>query len=506
MAHRTVWWTPREVEIERERFFGEMDQPTAEGLEVFLIIEAASRLGVKVVLAGVGGRELLGKLEDYQSFHRVLRGPDKEAVRTKMPRPLGALLDRVLKAGKGRNPEPGRRQGEAYLRWRGLYSPGELARFLDRDFIRAGVAELACSEALSESVGRVAVSRLQFSALEMTWPLRSQELRVMEWASMPRGVRVRMPYLDPLIVECFGSIAARSPDCWEGDIFGLLAPGIGSCSIPPGGTGRASPAPERFPGDLQARRRAAHEAYERTGHQNNGYYNMGPPPFSTGSRAPRFRGAGFSGGRGLPGRVGMRWSRPRRSILVFRPGQLGDTIVAAPAFSALRLRFPEARLVLVSGRHSNANYVLAADLLGRLGLIDSSVCYPVRKFNGGVDRSKRRSSPGAVGFYLGRELFRLRKSLDKLVLVVKLRATFARTLVYLAASVQRGTEEGRGLASRREPRRRRKDGTRSVSQRCCKDWFSASRSGLLFSAAARMPVLQTRFWRLLVAALTPAEN
>jgi len=67
---------------------------------------------------------------------------------------------------------------------------------------------------------------------------------------------------------------------------------------------------------------------------------------------------------------------PKR-ILVFRIGQLGDTIVALPAMWAIRKHFPHAQFVLLCDRHPGKTYVLAADLLGGTGIFDRFESYVV---------------------------------------------------------------------------------------------------------------------------------
>lgn len=65
-------------------------------------------------------------------------------------------------------------------------------------------------------------------------------------------------------------------------------------------------------------------------------------------------------------------------ILIFRIGQLGDTIASIPAIRAIRERYPEAHIALLCDFHpARPELVLAADLLKPTGLIDSFEQYPV---------------------------------------------------------------------------------------------------------------------------------
>jgi ADP-heptose:LPS heptosyltransferase len=64
-------------------------------------------------------------------------------------------------------------------------------------------------------------------------------------------------------------------------------------------------------------------------------------------------------------------------ILVFRIGQLGDTIVALPAMWAVKHNFPAAYLALLYDQHPRKRYVFASDLLRGAGLFDEFLTYPV---------------------------------------------------------------------------------------------------------------------------------
>ncbi len=63
--------------------------------------------------------------------------------------------------------------------------------------------------------------------------------------------------------------------------------------------------------------------------------------------------------------------------MIFRIGHLGDTIVALPAFWALRRRFPSARLSLLTNLdQQNSHYVSPTSVLPTHGLFDEFIPYP----------------------------------------------------------------------------------------------------------------------------------
>jgi heptosyltransferase III len=65
-----------------------------------------------------------------------------------------------------------------------------------------------------------------------------------------------------------------------------------------------------------------------------------------------------------------------KSILIFRTGQLGDTLVAMPAISAIRENYTDYRLVLLTDRHpSKKNYLSSWDILGPTGWFDEVIFY-----------------------------------------------------------------------------------------------------------------------------------
>jgi len=68
-------------------------------------------------------------------------------------------------------------------------------------------------------------------------------------------------------------------------------------------------------------------------------------------------------------------SSPASRILVYRIGQLGDTIIALPAMWAVRRHFPGAYLALLSDRHHEDEYVLAPSVLPKEGLFDEYIAY-----------------------------------------------------------------------------------------------------------------------------------
>jgi heptosyltransferase III len=66
----------------------------------------------------------------------------------------------------------------------------------------------------------------------------------------------------------------------------------------------------------------------------------------------------------------------RKSILIFRTGQLGDTLVAMPAISVIRKNYSDYKLVLLTDQHpTKANYLSSWDILGPTDWFDKVMFY-----------------------------------------------------------------------------------------------------------------------------------
>ncbi len=79
----------------------------------------------------------------------------------------------------------------------------------------------------------------------------------------------------------------------------------------------------------------------------------------------------------LFGQVGGNWPRDAERVLIHRPGNIGDTVVALPALVALRRLYPAAALTLLTspGRDGSPS---AVDVLEGTGMMDDFVLYHAR--------------------------------------------------------------------------------------------------------------------------------
>jgi heptosyltransferase-3 len=91
------------------------------------------------------------------------------------------------------------------------------------------------------------------------------------------------------------------------------------------------------------------------------------------------------------------------SILIYRTGQLGDTLVSLPAIRAIKDAYPDHRLILLTDRQSNKGFVSAWDVLGATNMFSEVFFYtpPTGKLGEwfyllGLVRLIRKQRPEAV--------------------------------------------------------------------------------------------------------------
>jgi asparagine synthase (glutamine-hydrolysing) len=193
----------------RERLLDQMDQPSIDGTNTYLVSWLARERGFKVAISGLGGDELFGGYPSFRDIPKTV-----SALRPMSAVPWLGRGWRVLsKSAVTRFTSPkyaslleyGGTWGGAYLLRRALFMPWELPKFMDAEMVRTGWRDLGSLEhmnAMARAVeGLPGTSReqedfLKVAALESSFYMRSQLLRDSDWASMAHSVELRVPLVD----------------------------------------------------------------------------------------------------------------------------------------------------------------------------------------------------------------------------------------------------------------------------------------------------------------------
>jgi asparagine synthase (glutamine-hydrolysing) len=205
--HHEIHLRGEDVRAVLPRAVSSFDQPSMDGLNTWFVSHAVAGAGLRVALSGVGGDELfagyneLGKPLLAERWGRRLRrvpGPLRPAV--------AAGLARVGTGHAQRAVDVLRSELHPYFMARQIFSAAQAERLLQPDVAaRSGGWEperfrrLACETAGYDPLNRA-------SALELQTYMLSTLLRDTDQVSMAHSLEVRVPLLDPRLVEAMFAI------------------------------------------------------------------------------------------------------------------------------------------------------------------------------------------------------------------------------------------------------------------------------------------------------------
>ena len=200
--HETIWLTQQDFENKLDHYIASMDQPTIDGLNTYLVADAAAQAGLKVALSGLGGDELFG---GYPAFNQVPKIHQLGQMLTKAPFLAKALRQAGSPILRQFTSEKYAGLFEYGATWEGSYTLRRATRMpweihglegLDSQIITTGLERLAkhypTDEKLNEFGGPFAI----VSYLESVQYMRNQLLRDSDWAGMAHSLEIRTPFLD----------------------------------------------------------------------------------------------------------------------------------------------------------------------------------------------------------------------------------------------------------------------------------------------------------------------
>lgn len=161
-----------------------LDLPSVDAINTYVVSRAVAQRGVKVALSGLGADELFG---GYSSFRDVAR---LELI-ARLPRLLQRIFGKVAGYGNRLVDLPRNAGASELARWRRCF-------FAKDDLHRAGLPTLPvpfeCPIELPDDFGRI-------SWAELTGYMRQMLLRDADQMSMAVSLELRVPFLDHELVE-----------------------------------------------------------------------------------------------------------------------------------------------------------------------------------------------------------------------------------------------------------------------------------------------------------------
>ena len=193
--HHEITLSPDEIVEQVPAAVAAMDQPTADGVNTYVVTRAVATAAIKVVLTGLGGDELFGGYRSFRFLPWVRRWP---LLRQLAPKSLLALAfggRRLVELTR-----PGTSLVDQYLTLRSFWSLHDLENMgLE---IPTGHPNTRTNPDLDSSV--------EISVLELSHYMRNVLLRDADSMSMAHSVELRVPFLDHGLVEyCLGAAVAR---------------------------------------------------------------------------------------------------------------------------------------------------------------------------------------------------------------------------------------------------------------------------------------------------------
>ena len=229
----------------------DMDQPSIDGLNSWLVARAAASQGLKVALSGLGGDEFLG---GYSTFVTVPTWYHRLRVPASLPG-LGRVSRRLLTPTLRKHQpkaagilEYGSSLAHVWLLRRCVQAPWELPSILGKERAAAALAALDIDSILADAITSEPQTDVGVvAALEGGLYMRNQLLRDADWAGMAHSLEIRVPLVDAVALPVLARALTRvwTPPAGKQSLGRAPNPPVPSAVMARSKTGFSVPMAER---------------------------------------------------------------------------------------------------------------------------------------------------------------------------------------------------------------------------------------------------------------------
>ena len=206
--HHQVHLGVGRVRGEIESFLRALDQPSADGLNTYVVAQAAREAGLSVALSGLGGDEIFAGYPNFRSFAQYLRlgsmgrllpwGSRSLIARAQASNAVGNRAKKLLAViNAGGNPEA------TYMALRTMFFDSQIAR------LAPGLGDYLQQPSLDEGRSATGDPISAYSRYEVENYLPNTLLRDTDAMSMAHSLEVRVPLIDHVLADLVTAIPGR---------------------------------------------------------------------------------------------------------------------------------------------------------------------------------------------------------------------------------------------------------------------------------------------------------
>ena len=177
-----------------------MDQPSIDGINTYMISNYANKLGYKVAISGIGGDEIFSgypTFRDVPLMHKIYKNTFiSKNIFNIFRNSTSAIFDKLNLRKLSFFYDYSNTFTGAYFLRRALFMSKELYSFLPKKFVDEGLEIFNQSLIDDENILQIKDDITKVTYLEFKYYLKNQLLKDADWAGMANSVEIRVPFID----------------------------------------------------------------------------------------------------------------------------------------------------------------------------------------------------------------------------------------------------------------------------------------------------------------------